>query len=124
MMISVIILFGILILVAGLIIQINPELILGYLSDKLEKPGIHILAVVARLILGILLISQASLSRFPLIIEIVGWFSIIAAVVLTVIGREGFRRLMSWALSIAKTYGRAGGALATAFGAFLIYAFI
>ncbi|MES9897022.1 MAG: hypothetical protein ABW141_19265, partial [Candidatus Thiodiazotropha endolucinida] len=103
-MISVIILFGALILIAGLIILFSPEIVLGYLKDKQERPGLHILAVVGRLILGILLISQAAQAKFPLIIEILGWLSVIAAVVLTVIGRKGFRSLMSWSLSIAKTY--------------------
>jgi uncharacterized BrkB/YihY/UPF0761 family membrane protein len=123
-MISIIIFFGALTLLAGIIILVNPEIIFGYLQDNLDKPAIHILAVAVRLILGLLLISQSSLSKFPLVIEILGWLSIIAAGVLAVIGRNGFRKLMSWALSIAKTYGQAGGALASAFGAFLIYAFI
>ncbi|MCG7922376.1 MAG: hypothetical protein N0C81_19255 [Candidatus Thiodiazotropha lotti] len=123
-MISVIILFGALILIAGLIILTSPGIVLSYLKDKQEEPGLHILAVTVRLILGIFLISQSSQSKFPLIIEVLGWLSVIAAVVLTVIGRNGFRGLMSWALSIAKTYGRIGGLLAAAFGAFLIYAFM
>ncbi|MEW8659112.1 MAG: hypothetical protein AB2603_12390 [Candidatus Thiodiazotropha endolucinida] len=123
-MISVIILFGALILIAGLIILFSPEIVLGYLKDKQKRPGLHILAVVGRLILGILLISQAAQAKFPLIIEILGWLSVIAAVVLTVIGRKGFRSLMSWSLSIAKTYNRVGGLLASAFGVFLIYAFL
>jgi hypothetical protein len=31
---------------------------------------------------------------------------------------------MSWALSLSKTFGRVGGILAVAFGAFVIYAFV
>ncbi|MEW8440190.1 MAG: hypothetical protein AB2689_18750, partial [Candidatus Thiodiazotropha taylori] len=108
-MISVIILFGALILTAGLIILISPEVVLGYLKDKQEKQWLHTLAVIVRLILGIILISQAAQSKYPLVIEILGWFSIIAAIVLTVIGSKGFRRLISWALSIANRYGRIGG---------------
>ncbi|MCW4241170.1 MAG: hypothetical protein N0E46_09750 [Candidatus Thiodiazotropha taylori] len=123
-MISVIILFGALILIAGLIILISPEIVLGYLKEKQEKQWLHTLAVIVRLILGIILISQAAQSKYPLVIEILGWLSIIAAIVLTVIGSKGFRRLISWALSIANRYGRIGGLLASAFGAFLIHAFL
>ncbi|MBW9269521.1 MAG: hypothetical protein K1566_07760 [Candidatus Thiodiazotropha sp. (ex. Lucinisca nassula)] len=123
-MISVIILIGALILITGLIILISPEIVLGYLRDKQEKPWLHTLAVVVRLILGIVLISQAAQSKYPLIIEVLGWLSIIAAIVLTVIGSKGFQRLISWALSIANRYGRIGGLLASAFGLFLIHAFV
>ncbi|ODB93647.1 hypothetical protein A3194_02890 [Candidatus Thiodiazotropha endoloripes] len=123
-MISLIIIFGALILIAGLIILISPEIILDYIKNNQDKPWLHILAVTVRLILGIVLISQAAQSKYPLIIEILGWLSIVAAVVLTVVGRKGFHRLMAWALSIAKSYGRVGGLIATAFGLFLIHAFV
>jgi hypothetical protein len=39
-------------------------------------------------------------------------------------GRRNFNRLMSWALSLSKPFGRVGGVVAVAFGAFLIYAFV
>jgi hypothetical protein len=31
---------------------------------------------------------------------------------------------MTWALSLSKSFGRVGGIIAMAFGAFLIYAFV
>ncbi|MET0070123.1 MAG: hypothetical protein ABW096_08775 [Candidatus Thiodiazotropha sp.] len=120
----IIILFGLLILVAGIIILINPEAMFGLVRDTSDKLSLHVLAVALRLILGILLVSESESSRFPIIIEILGWLSIIAAVALALIGRNNFKRLMSWALSSLKPYGRIGGALASAFGAFIVYAFI
>jgi len=84
----------------------------------------HFLAVTVRLIIGALLIAQASLSKFPLVIEILGWLSIVASMTFAVMGRHNFKRLMSWALSLLKPFGRVGGAFAAIFGAFLIYAFI
>ena len=119
-----IIIFGALTLLAGIIIVVNPEVIFGYLRNNLHRPGLHILAVVVRLVLGVLLISQSGVSRFPFVIEIIGWLSVVAAIVLAVIGRRNFNRLMSWALSFAKPLGRIGGLLAAAFGAFLVYAFV
>ncbi len=89
--------------------------------DKLE---LHILAVVVRVGLGVLLIYQSNVCKFPFVIEIIGWLSIIAAIFLSVMGRRNFKRLMSWALSFVKAFGRVGGALAAAFGSFLIYAFV
>lgn len=119
-----IILFGALTLSAGIIIIINPEIIFSYLRKNLDKLSLHILAVTVRLIIGVLLISQANVSTFPLTIEILGWLSIAAATIFALIGRRNFKRLMSWALSLLKPFGRIGGIFAAAFGAFLIYAFV
>ena len=122
-MTTLIIIFGALTLLAGIIIVINPEVILGSLRDNLGKPGVQNLAVVVRLVIGALLISQSSLSKFPLAIEIIGWLSIVAALFLVVIGRHNFNRIISWALSLSKPYWRIGGVIAAILGSFLIYAF-
>lgn len=68
--------------------------------------------------LGVLLINQSSASNYPLAIEIIGWLSIIAAIFFAVIGRTNFKRIMSWALSLATPISRAGSAVAICFGAF------
>ena len=119
-----IIIFGALTLLAGIVIVISPEVIFGFLRKNLDKLVLHILAVVVRLVLGTLLIYQSNISEFPFVIEVIGWLSIVAAIFLAVMGRRNFNRLMSWALSLSKPFGRVGGVLAVAFGAFLIYAFV
>ena len=119
-----IIIFGALTLLAGIVIVINPEVIFGFLRNNLDKLVLHILAVVIRLVLGALLIYQSNISKFPFVIEVIGWLSIVAAIFLAVMGRRNFNRLMLWALSLSKPFGRVGGILAVAFGAFLIYAFV
>jgi hypothetical protein len=123
-MIVLIIIFGALTLLAGIVIVINPEVIFGFLRNNLDKLVVHILAVVVRIVLGVLLIYQSSVSKFPVVIEIIGWLSIVAAIFIAVMGRRNFNRLMSWALSFVKPFGRVGGVLAAVFGAFLIYAFL
>jgi hypothetical protein len=119
-----IIIFGALTLLAGIVIVINPEVIFGFLRNNLDKLVLHILAVVVRLVIGVLLIYQSNVSKFPFVIEIIGWLSIVAAIFLAVMGRHNFNRLMSWALSFLKPFGRVGGVFAAAFGAFLVYAFV
>ena len=123
-MTALIMIFAALTLLAGIVIIINPEVIFGYLRNNLNRLVIHLLAVVVRLALGALLIIQSDLSRFPVVIEVIGWLSIVAALFLAVMGRYNFQRLMLWALSFLKSYGRVGGVFAAVFGAFLIYAFI
>lgn len=124
MMTALIIVFGALTLLAGMVILINPAIIFGFLRDNLDKPVLHVLAVAVRLVIGILLVLQSGLSKFPFAIEIIGWLALVAALSLATIGRHNFKRLMSWALSFTKPLGRVGGLFAAAFGAFLIYAFV
>ena len=123
-MTNIILLFAFLTFIAGIIILFKPEIIFGVIRDNLDKVGLQVVAVALRLVLGILLVEYAPVSRFPLVIEVLGWLSIAAAVTFMLIGRANFLRLMNWALSLLKPYGRIGGVFAAAFGAFLIYAFI
>ncbi len=123
-MTALIIIFGALTLLAGIVLLINPETIFGFLRANVEELTVQVLAVVVRLILGALFILQSGASRFPLAIEIIGWISLAAAVGLAFMGRRNFVRLMSWALSLNKPLGRFGGVVAAAFGAFIVYAFV
>ena len=120
----VIIMFGGLTLLTGIIIIINPESIFGLLKKHIERLELQLIAIVVRLVLGGLLLYLSGVSRYPFAIEIIGWISIIAAMFLSIIGRDNFKRLMSWALSLKKPVGRIGGFIAVCFGAFLIYAFV
>ena len=113
-----------LIFLSGLIILVSPEIIFGYLRRNVEQPAIHILAVSVRLVFGVLLILESDVSKYPLVIEIIGWLSIVAAISLAFMGRQNFLRLMAWALNFLKPYGRVGGLIAAGFSGFLVYAFI
>jgi hypothetical protein len=123
-MTNLIIIFGALIFLAGFVILIYPETIFGYMRARLDRLGLQIAAIVIRLILGVLLIYQADMSRFPLVVEVIGWISLVAAISIIAMGRRNFIRLMEWSLSFVKRFGRIGGLMAAAFGAFLVYAFV
>jgi hypothetical protein len=120
----IVMLFGAATIAAGIVIVINPESVFGLMSRKLNSLGLHILAVVVRIIIGIALIICAAESKYPTAILILGWISIVAASVLGIMGRANFKRLMSWALSIAPSFGRLCGLLAILFGGFLLYAVV
>lgn len=120
----IIIFFGLMIFLASVIIVVDPEIIFGLVRNNLEKVSLHVLAIGIRLFIGILLIQYAAESKFPTIIEIMGWFSLAAGVVFSVIGRRHFLSLVSWAFSLLKPYGRIGGVMGILFGGFLIYAFV
>ncbi len=119
-----IIIFGTLTCLAGIVILVNPEIVFGFLRKHSDRIELQILAVAIRLVPGVLLIYQSGASKYPFVIEIIGWLSIVAAVFFTVIGRNNYSRLMTWALSQVKILGRVSGVITTAFGAFLIHAFV
>ena len=119
-----IIVFGALTCLAGIVILINPEIVFGLLRKNSGKIELHVLAEAIRLVLGAFLIYQSGASKYPFVIEIIGWLSIAAAVFFAVMGRNNFIKLMAWALSQVKSLGRFGGVFASAFGAFLVYAFV
>ena len=120
----IIILFSTATIVAGIIIVINPETVFGLIRRNSGSLGLHVLAVVIRIIIGVALIMCATESKYPTTILIIGWISIVAASVLGIMGRTNFMRLMSWALSVAPSFGRIGGSLAILFGGFLIHAVV
>ena len=101
--------------------MINPESIFGMMHRKLESIGLHVLAVIIRIVIGVALIICASESKYPTAILTLGWISIVAATVLAVMGRNNFKRVISWALSLKPVFGRLGGFIAILFGFFLIY---
>ena len=91
----------------------------GVLKRNRDDIGAHVLGVVVRLGLGVFLVVQSSVSKSPLVIEILGWLSIVAAMGPALIGRRNFHRLIAWSLLWVKPMGRIAGALAVVFGAFL-----
>lgn len=123
-MVILIILFGILTFLVGIVILMNPDPIFCFLQRQLGKVGLHVLNVVVRIFFGVLLISQSSTAKFSFVIETIGWLCISIAVIITFLGREHFNRLISWAIALVETYNRVAGVLIMIFGAFLIYAFV
>ena len=56
----IILLFGAAMIVAGISIVINPETVFGMMRNNMESFGLHVLAVVVRIILGTALIICAA----------------------------------------------------------------
>ena len=119
-----IIAFGFLIGLAGLYLVADPRGLFGLMRTHSDALWLQISAVVVRLILGVLLISQASVSNYPVVIEALGWIAIVAAIILAAIGRGRFIRLMNWVLVTFTPYARVAGVVSLLFGGFLILAFV
>lgn len=119
-----IILFGDLTLLAGMLIMVKPDIIFGFLSSNFERKEVYILAILIRLVIGGVMIYTADASNFPAAIEIIGWIALAAGVAAIVMGHGNFNRLVAWTLSLLKPYGRLSGFIALLFGAFLVLSFV
>lgn len=119
-----IILFGALIVIAGIGMLLKPDLIFDYLKRESDNYKLHIFAIAIRLIVGCLLIYFAELSQYPIAMEALGWFTVIAAIALILIGHNNFQDLIEWAVTFLRPYQRIAGLLAIFLGGFLIYAFL
>ena len=97
-MILFIIIYSILTLLAGLIILIYPSIIFRFLQKHYDKAILQIFSVVIRFILGLFLILESNSSKFPTLIEIFGWFSIIAALIFAIIGRSRYNSIIAGTL--------------------------
>ncbi len=114
-------LFGVLICLGGLTILILPEKFKNIMNRWTGQPR-FLFAVIIRVVLGAILLSEAANLKFPLAMKIIGATSILAAVVLLLVGQERMDRFIDWWMKQSDKLLRVSSVLAIAFGAFFIYA--
>lgn len=117
---TVIALFGLAICVAGLMILIAPDRFKA-LMNRWQGPPRFVFAVIVRVFLGALLWFAAANLKFPLVIKIIAAISILAAVVLLVVGQKRMDRFVDWWMRMPNNVLRIWSIFAFAFGGFLIY---
>lgn len=123
-MIVLILAFGLLLFLSGIVIVIEPTSILVFLNHYKNERFVYVCAIAARLIVGVSLVVTASRAVFPLTIGVIGWLFIVSAVFLGVIGHGQFIRLMRWVLHRFAPHARLAGGLGIGLGGFLMYAFV
>lgn len=117
-------LLGIIILVVGATLLIQPKFVFGWIEAYMGNRSLYIFAIVMRLFFGILLIIAAKKSMFPGVIKFFGCLALIAAIVFIFIGEERFQEFVSKALPYIKEYAVLVGLVAAALGVLLVYAFL
>jgi len=119
-----ILLFGVLLFLAGISLVFAPEFIFDFIETNQENLFVYYSAIGVRIIIGILFIFLAKESKYPLIIKALGYFFVMAAIFLIIIGQEGMQNLITSFTPIFKPYTFFVGLGTMAFSSFLIYAFI
>lgn len=120
----IVILFGVLILCSGVVLMVTPSVVFGFMERRDDSAWLYAFAIVVRVLLGLLLIVLADNSRFPLVMVVLGWLFLAAAVFLQALGLKRFTRFMRWLMPKVKPWARWVGPFAVVFGAFLVYAFV
>jgi amino acid permease len=112
--------FGVLICLGGLTILILPEKFKDIMNRWTGQPR-FLFAVIIRVVLGAILLSEAANLKFPLAMKIIGAISILAAVVLLLVGQQRMDRFIDWWMRMSDNILRVWSVFAFAFGGFLIY---
>jgi len=121
-MVYIVLIFSALTFLAGIAITIKPKTIFRFLDGYSELFVMHVMAVILRLIIAVALISCSAQSKFSITLQIIGWLSLVAAIILALIGRQRFKALINWVVSIAPLYHHLGGFVTMVLGGFLFFA--
>ena len=116
----IIVIFGALICLAGLVILIAPEKFKSVMNNWTGQPR-FLLAVIVRVVIGATLLAEAANLKFPLAMKIIGGLSIVAAIGILLIGQERMDRFIAYWMRMSDRVFRFWSVFALAFGAFLIY---
>ncbi len=123
-MIYIILLFGVLTSLGGVVLIIRPEFIFSILTKYGDSLSLQIFAVIVRILFGVALVIGASESKYPIVLQIFGWLLISAALVIGGIGRERFKKVVKWSVKLPTLIYRLASVLSILFGCFLIYAVV
>ena len=112
-------LVGVLIATIGVVGLVNPHG-LYKLVERWRSPARFWFAVSMRALLGAVFLAVAPDCRVPVVVQVIGWLSILGAVVLLMIGRTGLDAFIeSW---LGPTLIRVLAPMTVAVGALLVYA--
>lgn len=99
----------------------SPNQLVRIVKSVWDRKASIYLAVIVRVVLGVLLILVAPSTKFPIGFLVLGWVAIVAAIVIPLVGRERIGRLLSWWEHRSSLAVRLWCLLGVMFGGFLIY---
>lgn len=119
---EVLMVFGVLIVLVGLVAALRPSQLLRLAGSVTVGTWLRFVAFLIRSVLGVLLILVAPTTEIPLAMKVIGSLLIASGVVVLLLGNSGVQWLLDWTLRLGPSFVIAGGIVGILFGAFLIYA--
>ena len=116
-------LFGILLLLSGILLLIKPEFVFGWIENNVENTSLYLIAILVRLVFGVLFIVAARESKYPRVIKFLGYLFVLAALTLIFVGQENFQNFIISLFPHVTPYAPLAGLLSIVFGGLIIYSF-
>jgi|SRR5579859_5997601 len=113
---------GVLIVCMGLLVALEPQIVLSFGRALITPHGLYIIAAV-RVALGFVLLVAASASRAPRTLRVIGVIALIAGLTTPWFGVARSLAVMNWGESAGTLYLRLAGVVIAAIGAFFLWAF-
>ena len=116
----IIALFGVLICLAGLLILLAPQKFKNLMNSFAGQKR-FLFAIIIRIVLGAILLAEATNLKFPFAMKIIGAISIVAAIGILLVGQGRMDRIIDYWMRKPDNFLRSWSVFAIAFGAFFIY---
>ncbi|TKB45558.1 hypothetical protein [Thalassotalea mangrovi] len=107
----------------GVVITIVPSPIFALLGRLKHLFFLHFVAVALRFLFGAALLYTAGQSKFPEVITVLGYISLVAGVVLMLIGRNRFMRLIAFIVRLTPLVHVVVGLVTVILAVFILYAY-
>jgi hypothetical protein len=117
----IVLLFGLLAAAIGVAGLVQPRCIVA-IAQLWQGSTRFWIAILVRLVLGIVFLVVAPACRLPLLVQVIGAISIVAAVVILVLGQRRLDEFIEWWLTRPPAVIRCSAAFALAFGLLMIWA--
>ena len=99
-----------------------PDKLMTLVKSTMDRPSGIYIAVIVRVVLGAALIGVAPATVFPVVFEVLGIVTLVAAIALAIAGRDRVRRFMEWWIErFSPVVNRLWLLFGMGFGAFLVY---
>lgn len=116
----VVTLVGLLLTLAGIVLAVAPQRLLDWIRGMESRTRFGV-AIGARAVMGVLFLLAAPACRQPLVVQIVGWIALVAAVGILLMGRNRLDRFLAWWLERPLGFLRGWSVVAMGFGVLLLY---
>ena len=112
---------GVVMVAIGVLGVVQPQRLVDFVT-YFRRPTRFRIAILVRLVLGIVLLIAAPSCRWPVVVQVVGVIAIVAAVVILACGQKRLDTFIAWWVTRPPAVMRVSALFALAFGALLFYA--